>query len=434
MNIEKYKNSFIVSDEKKYYLINMRNRKYISFKKEDNLSKEYLLEKLLKSEEMLIYNEIIEENLEKEEYNNEDYPYKPILGTFLVSSICNLKCSYCYAQNNENTLLSYENSKKAVDFLIRNALEKGCKDIILKFHGIGEPTLNFNVIVNTYNYAKEVAKKNNLNLKAGITTNGVFDDEKRLWINENLDNITISFDGFKDIQNYQRKSLTLDSYNEGIKTIQAINKEKITIRTTVTKLNVKDIINWTKYLSSLGIKRVNYEPVIICGRAKEEKLENVNEDEFVNNYLKAKEIGEELGIEVTYSGIKENKNTLYHCGAYGRNFVIAPNGLISTCYEVTKRSNDNLDYFIIGDTTLDSVKIDRKKVHNLRKFANNKRLECSGCFSEYHCSGGCLSKRAIIDEVVNESNKIKCNITCEILFDEVLKRVSKEDRLSLQLL
>ena len=47
-------------------------------------------------------------------------------------------------------------------------------------------------------------------------------------------------------------------------------------------------------------------------------------------------------------------------------------------------------------------------------------MQCQGCFAEFNCSGGCISKKVIKDEIIEESVKIKCEITKEILLDEII--------------
>jgi len=422
-----YKNCFIINKDSKKYLINMKNRRLWVFdeKKYPIGNKDYsLAEDLI---ERLIYEGIIDENLEDTRTSTNDLMYQPILGTFLMTTICNLKCQYCYAYNNENILLEITKSKAAVDYLIKNAQIKASKKIILKFHGVGEPTLNWKALVDTYNYARLETKKLGLELRTGITTNGVCTDEQRIWISENMDEVTISIDGFKDVQTVQRPHGYLDSFDEVIKTIDAINKSKITIRTTVTNLNVISILEWTKYLDRIGVKRVNFEPVIICGRGKEENINDVSNEEFVSGYLKAKEYAKNSNIDVSYSGIKLDKNTIYHCGAYGRNFVVTPNGLVSTCYEVVNRSNNNLDKFIIGDCNGSKVEIEFQRVKDLRVFSKDKRRECRGCFAEFNCSGGCISKRAIDDQIIEKSTRIKCCITKDILYNELINSIECDE-------
>lgn len=100
-----------------------------------------------------------------------------------------------------------------------------------------------------------------------------------------MDQITISMDEFEEIQNRQRPHCTLNSYKEVIKTIKEIGTSKITVRTTVTNINVNEIVEWTRFLNEIRVKRVNFEPVSICGKGKENGLEDVNVKLFIQKYI-----------------------------------------------------------------------------------------------------------------------------------------------------
>ena len=88
-------------------------------------------------------------------------------------------------------------------------------------------------------------------------------------------------------------------------------------------------------------------------------------------------------------------------------------------------SNTDLDKFIIGKSGDENIYISQEKVHFLKEFSHLKRMQCQGCFAEFNCSGGCISKKVIKDEIVEESVKIKCEITKEILLHEVTTVLEK---------
>lgn len=423
INIRKIGNCFGIKVKERYYLFNLKKKKVWVTSEEDIEDISEIPEKTL---ERLIYNEVIEEDFD--DFKVENKKYNPIICTFLMSTICNLQCNYCYAYNNDNIFLDFNKGKTAVDFIVKNALERKSNKIIIKFHGIGEPTLNWDNLVKVYEYSKYIAEKKNLKLYASITTNGVLSLEKRIWLSEHMNHITVSFDGFKEVQDVQRPYNLGSSYDEVMKSIRYfISKNtETTVRTTVTNLNVNHLENWTKFLNELGVKRVNYEPVCICGKGKETNISDVTSEDFIKNYLEALEISRDLQIEVSYSGVKFHKICRVHCGGYGGNFVATPHGTVSACYEIVEKKQVISDIFIIGNYNNEKVNICEDALLELKNTGNEIRQSCNNCFAQYHCGGGCISKRLLReDETITNSLNEKCKITRRIVYEEIIEIIAQ---------
>jgi len=105
-----------------------------------------------------------------------------------VAHDCNLRCKYCFADTGEfhggRSLMSAEVGKKAIDFVINNSGNR--KNIEIDYFG-GEPLMNFGVVKEITEYAKEEAKKHGKNFRFTVTTNGVLlNDDIKQYINENM--------------------------------------------------------------------------------------------------------------------------------------------------------------------------------------------------------------------------------------------------------
>jgi len=126
------------------------------------------------------------------------------IALFLIQS-CNLKCLYCYGDAGSyghGGRMDKKTAFQSVDWLIKQSLMN--KKIHVGFFG-GEPFINFTLMKAVVEYAKnrsqEVGKEVNFN----ITTNGtLLDDEKIGFINEHNMSVTISIDGPREIQDFQR--------------------------------------------------------------------------------------------------------------------------------------------------------------------------------------------------------------------------------------
>lgn len=133
--------------------------------------------------------------------------------TLGITHDCNLRCTYCvyggkYLDHliHNSSYMELDMLKKAIDFFlghVNSPLRTSRKDIYLGFYG-GEPLLQFNNILKTFDYAKEKIQESPIKriLKGMISTNGVLLDKLR--VHELLERdftISISLDGPKDQHN-----------------------------------------------------------------------------------------------------------------------------------------------------------------------------------------------------------------------------------------
>jgi len=373
--------------------------------------------------EMLIYHGVFDEfryDVRRHQH------YNPTTGTLLLTSYCNLACIYCYAENPDHHAMSFPMTKRAVDFLVKNAIAAGRQRIKIRFHGAGEPTLNWDVLVRTTEYARKASQENGLDVHFSITTNGVMTDDERSWLGKHMQFVSLSFDGKSDTQNMQRPHPLLDTYEEVMATLQALRQSEIPVlvQTTVTNNNVAEMAQWASFLGEYGVHAVNFQPVSPSGRTMMNGVADVDPSVFVANYLLAREAAEPLGINVVYSGLRHHGRD-YYCGAYGSNFVVTPSGLVSTCYEVFADRDDPPTVCLIGSVR-DNEIIDDARVKGLWSTSLLARKECDGCFAEFHCAGGCLIRCFLTsDPRTRESAKKRCHLTRELLLAEYVRFLDK---------
>jgi uncharacterized protein len=129
------------------------------------------------------------------------------LVTLQVTQQCNLRCAYCaYSgsymnREHSNKKMSIETAKKGIDFLINNS--KDSDRIGIGFYG-GEPLLEFKLIKQCIEYAKERAEGKDLSLTA--TVNGTLLSENIVeYFEEHGLNLLISLDGPRQIHDKNRK-------------------------------------------------------------------------------------------------------------------------------------------------------------------------------------------------------------------------------------
>lgn len=332
--------------------------------------------------------------------------------TFLMTTNCNLKCIYCYANSGTLKTLTLADASKPIDHIIDRAIKIGKTAIKFKFHGAGEPTLAFKQLAEIVKYSTKQAKLAGIRPFYSLTTNAFADISTIQWVTNHFNSITVSFDMNPNIHDKHRPTLDAGGSAECVlNNIRHIGKSSayLGIRSTVTRMGTKSMADSVKLLAGYNVSSVCFEPVSLVGSAENQDI-SVNVSDFVSGYVEAKKVSKILNIPITYSGITAHKLREVHCGAYGTNFVVTPEGQISLCYEVFDKSHPLFSSFV---TDLSSS---MESVSNPCKI----NYRCHGCFALDNCGGGCLSRHMSKSENAIRALDEKCSITREILRDEVV--------------
>ena len=162
-----------------------------------------------------------------------------------IAHDCNLACKYCFAEEGEyhgrRALMSYEVGKKALDFLIANSGNR--RNLEVDFFG-GEPLMNWQVVKDLVAYGREQEKLHDKHFRFTVTTNGVLlNDEIQEFINKEMDNVVLSLDGRKEVNDRMRPFRNgKGSYDLIVPKFQKLadsrNQEKYYIRGTFTRNNL----------------------------------------------------------------------------------------------------------------------------------------------------------------------------------------------------
>jgi uncharacterized protein len=146
-------------------------------------------------------------------------PPKPTNLTLFMTTGCNLRCTYCYASAGEKPLksMSLETAQRGVDFVAGNAAETESRRFTMVYHGGGEPTVNWSVLTQSFDYAQAKAHELGLNFTAASATNGVLRDEQIDWIIENLEGgASLSFDGLPELHDKHRLTVSGQGSSERV--------------------------------------------------------------------------------------------------------------------------------------------------------------------------------------------------------------------------
>ena len=142
---------------------------------------------------------------------------EPTSATLFLTTACNLRCTYCYASAGDAPakFMSLATACRAIDFVSRNAQARCLGRFDLAYHGGGEPSVNWRVLTESLEYAHRRAAGLGLRAGASITTNGVLSPSQIEWVANNMEFVTVSFDGLPEVHDRSRLTV-LGSGSSGL--------------------------------------------------------------------------------------------------------------------------------------------------------------------------------------------------------------------------
>lgn len=319
------------------------------------------------------------------------YPYN--LG-IIPTNECNLRCCYCYSETGEKPRkrLTEKQVENYINLLIRNAIihskvKKEPVEAKLVITGGGEPTFQWELFQFIVEFFSSQCALHNLKKKIVLVTNGIMNAAHVEYVINNIDQINLSADGFPEIQDVQRPTVSGEGsfkYLERFIRICERNKKIISVRATVLADNFLKMTEICKFFFAnySNISTIHFEPLFYVGRGK--RLDDnhyQNLMQFLNLYIDAycyvhKHFpGRNLYNSSFHYQLKE-----YFCSAsIGLNPWLHMDGNILPCTDYI-----NEPEFSIGKVTEQGISINRSN----KKLIRNLN-QCKQCFAFYHCGGGC---------------------------------------------
>lgn len=316
-----------------------------------------------------------------------------------VAHTCNLNCEYCFASqgkyHGERALMSYGVGKRALDFLVENSGTR--HNLEVDFFG-GEPLLNFETVKQLVAYARSIEEKAGKHFRFTLTTNGMnLDDEVIDFANREMDNVVLSLDGRKEVNDRFRKTAGGQGSFDIIvpkfkKFVKARGDKSYYMRGTFTHLN-PDFTNDIQAMLDLGFDELSMEPVV-CPPADSYALTEEDKKTVFKEYEKLADMmieREKQGKPFTFYHYMldlESGPCIYKrisgCGSGTEYLAVTPAGELYPCHQFV----GNKDY-LMGDIWQGVTRTDtRDKFKRCNAYS---RKECDGCWARLYCSGGCAA-------------------------------------------
>lgn len=352
----------------------------------------------------------------------------------LIAMDCNLRCEYCFAGKGDygcgRDVMSFETAKKAIDFLLEKSA--GRENLEVDFFG-GEPTLNWDVLKQVVAYARSKEKEFNKKFRFTVTTNGLLlDDDKIDFINEEMQNVVLSIDGRKEVNDRMRHRIDgTGSHDKIIENFKNLVKKRgdkeYYVRGTYTKYNL-DFSEDVMHLYEEGFDQVSVEPVVTDAKmpyalseddmpAIHKEYENLsnkligiqNKGGFCNFYHFM------IDLDQGPCAIKR----LRGCGCGNEYVAVSTHGDIYPCHQFV-----GIEKFKMGNLYDGSFNTEIKDYFAKTHIYN--KPECRNCWAKFYCSGGCNANNYIYEGDVHNSYKLSCEIERKRIECAIMLKVRKK--------
>ena len=271
------------------------------------------------------------------------------------------------------------------------------RSVEVRIMGGGEATHEFYKLKHLIEKTKRLAKDRNLTYHFSMPTNGIFGNTIRKYLTENLNSISLSFDGPAHIQNLHRPLTNgSDSFPIVFETANYFYKHRapFALRATVSDYSLNYIEETVNFFSSNypGIS-ISLEPLSPVGRAlKNNTVGPPDKNILANKMISLMKQYENKNIKLVNSSSSEYDvlRPAFCSSVAVPNWTVCVDGSIYCC-----ERDDAPDEFLLGRFDFDrrEIILDENKIQNVRKLNVFSYEECTDCFCKYHCAGDCPDRR-----------------------------------------
>ena len=356
-----------------------------------------------------------------------------------IAHDCNLACKYCFAEEGEyhgrRALMSYEVGKKALDFLIASSGNR--RNLEVDFFG-GEPLMNWQVVKDLVAYGRQQEKLHDKHFRFTVTTNGVLlNDEIQEFINQEMDNVVLSLDGRREVNDAMRPFRNgKGSYDLIVPKFQKLadsrNQERYYVRGTFTRNNL-DFSNDVLHFADLGFKQMSIEPVVGDESdpyaIREEDIPKICEeyDRLAKLMIEREREGKGFNFfhfMIDLEGGPCVSKRLSGCGSGTEYLAVTPWGDLYPCHQFVGREE-----FLMGN--VDEGITHPEIADEFRGCSVYSKEKCRSCFAKFYCSGGCMANAYNFHGTIHEAYDIGCEmqrkrVECAIMMKAALADAADE--------
>lgn len=348
----------------------------------------------------------------------------------MVTHGCNMGCSYCYGQGQEEwkdspylygartSGMSFDIAKRGVDFLMEHSGNQ--KDLSIIFFG-GEPLLEFDLIQKIVPYIREKEAGSGKMIDISLSTNGLLLNETVVdFLVRNRVGCQISIDGPKEIQDRNRSLRdgggSYEHVLPGIKRLISARRGNVPARATVSH-DLVNLLEVVDHLLSIGFGSVHIEPAIgklggtAVRREDIEKIKHQHEtlaDMLVKSVRKNRYFNYSNLVRYIRQTRVIRERLAHYCGAGRTYFALSQEGDFYPCHRFV-----GMEKYKMGNV---GSGIDLNLQQKILDLTVDNRPVCKDCWARYFCGGGCW-KHAV--DMHGSLEMPDNDFSCEIIRHEI---------------
>lgn len=327
-------------------------------------------------------------------------PYLPTGCTLFLTTDCNLRCRYCYANGGDSPrMLAEKTAHAAIDLVVRNAIESDAESALFAFHGGGEPTRAGALLRSCVTRAEESCAEAGIEPTFALATNGVMSRSMREFVSAHMDSVMVSMDGAPGVHDRSRpRPDGGGSWAAARTTLRALGEAECSlgVRMTVTSENLEEMVSGVRsVLDNANVSTIHIEPLFACGRSLTTGLTPPDPARFVDLFRVARHMAACDDVDVVFSAARQGVVIHSFCDVSAPSFNVTPDGDVTACYEVSDAQDSRAEHFIFGryDADTNGFSFDADRIAALRGLTVEAATRCDRCFCKYSCAGDCPAKR-----------------------------------------
>jgi uncharacterized protein len=274
-----------------------------------------------------------------------------------------------------------------------NAAKDGADPPSLTFHGGGEPTVHWDLLVQCVEFARAKDPR----MRISMSSNGIWSPEQRRFVCKHFQNVGLSMDGVPEVQDAQRpRAGGGESFSCVWASLQNLDDAGTDygVRMTVMPDSVDRLPEGVRLLcEETRARAIQVEPTFTSRRGHYADIDTAFADRFAERFMEAWWIGREAGRTVYYSGARPWVLATLFCQAPLKAAVATADGRLVTCFEVFSERSPLAGGFTVGRVLNGRVVYDRGALQAFLDAQQRRRKECEDCFCYWHCCGDCATRR-----------------------------------------
>lgn len=326
----------------------------------------------------------------------ETEAFPPANVTVVCTNMCGQKCVYCYGTpaHRNGAQLDPDFCRVALGLAAREAAGRG-ETLRVFFHGVGEPTFIWPLFRECVGLARRAGADSGVRTHVRLCTGGQVDEAQGEWIAEHIDELDVSLDGPRDIQNQQRPRLDgRDSFDRPLRLAQVFAKTEkpLVVKTTVTRTTVPRMIEIVDFVArDIGRVTVHFGMMFRTPWADRQLARSPQGDAYVAQFGAALDHGAALGVKIEHPTISYESLCSPYSFSVKSHFCLAPPNIVTASFDIPEEGGGEPQQGAYGwyDAHTRTIRFDHEKRRRLTQ--EHSLSECVSC----PCGSACLGASGV---------------------------------------